>query len=80
MADAKNGGASAPLPQPTFTETDVKKIVDFLNFVYQKMGFVDGVSARDSIEFNRLYRGACEHVKTCEDHIMELKAVIEKGK
>lgn len=76
MVEKPKGGAKSPPPQITFTEDDVKKIVDFINFVYSKMGFCDGVTTRDAIEFNRLYRGACEHAKTCENHIMELKAVL----
>lgn len=79
MASAKSGGASAPPPQITFTEDDVKKIVAFINYVHTNMGWPEGVSAKEIAEYQRIYKGAVEHVKVCENHIMELKAVIDKG-
>ena len=62
----------------SFTEEEVKKIVDFVNFVFKNARW--DLNSKDVFEFSKLYNGVISHIKKCESHIMELKKVIEPVK
>jgi len=64
--------------QITFTEAEVKRIADFMNFVMTRADFK--ISGKEMVDFYTLYKDMVLHLKKCEDHIMELKQVIEKPK
>jgi hypothetical protein len=60
--------------QLTFTEAEVKSIADFVNLAFKKIKDLD---SKEAFEFTKLYTNMAKHIKKCEDHIMELKQVID---
>ena len=63
-----------PMPEITFTEDELKLLVDYMNFM---MGKTEGrILLKDQMEFDKLTKGMIRHIKKCEDHILEIKRVI----
>jgi len=66
------------MDQMTFTEQEVKDLTEFANLIIQKARF--DMNPKEIFEFAEKYKKFVAHIKKCEDHIMELKAVTEKPK
>lgn len=63
----------------TFTEEEVGKVVEFINVMSTKAVF-NGMTLPDMGRVHSLYVNMIQHVKICEAHIMELKAVVQQPK
>ena len=61
----------------SFTEAEVKKLTDAVNFIYTNASFGE-VTSTKAREITRSFDLIGQHVKLCESKILELKAVIEK--
>lgn len=63
----------------SFTEADIKKVADAINFIYTsaQFGKCDSKKAR---EITRAFDALGQHVKWMEGRIMELKQVVEPSK
>jgi len=64
------------MEQLTFTEAEVKLLVDFGNFIYRNAKFT--CTYAEFKEFEKKYNDFVQHIKKCEDNIMELKAIYQK--
>jgi len=60
--------------QLTFTEKEVSQVAEFVNFVYSHASW----SFKDTVTANKLHHhlvNLSNHIKKCEDHIFEVKAI-----
>lgn len=65
--------ASKPEPVITFSESQVQKVADFINFMYLNAEFKGGM--KDFKKVNTMFADMHEHVKLIESHIFELKKI-----
>lgn len=64
-----------PMPEITFTTEELESIVNYMNFM---IGKTDGrVLLKDQLEFDKLTKGMIRHIKKCENHILEVKRVVQ---
>ena len=64
------------MTQLTFTEEEVKKTADFVQFVYDHGKFE--LSTKQSLALTRFFGHMNELIKKMDSHIMELKRVVKK--
>ena len=68
-----------PLPQCTFTEEEMKALVDYMNFVSQHAVF-DNMKPKLMNDFSVLGRKMVNHIQKVENHIFEFKRKLESAK
>ena len=62
-------------PQLTFTESELRDVVDFMNFMQTQTG--GNVPLDKMGEYNKLSKGMVDHLRKVESHIMEIKKVTQ---
>lgn len=65
-----------PLPQITFTEDELNAIIDYMNFMQTETSGT--VPLKRMAEYNKRTKALINHIKKCEDHILEVKRVLSK--
>ena len=66
-------GQDAPLGgQITFTESEVKKLEDFYNYVFLNLTTKQGVDGNSAKRHLDMFADMARHIKKCRDHIFDL--------
>lgn len=79
MAESKEAAeelkelATKEEPQLTFTESQVQKVADFINFMYQNADFKGSMQVFKKV--NSMFADMHEHMKMIEAHIFEVKKI-----
>lgn len=63
------------MSQPTFTEAELTKIADFLNFVHQKAEFPSCAKPSEARKLTVMLNDMAAHLKKCEGYMLEIKEV-----
>lgn len=61
----------SPLPQITFSEDEIKKLIDYQNFIAMHATFT--LKPNQMRDFVRMTSDVIQHIKKCEAHIFEIK-------
>jgi len=61
----------------TFTESDVKSVSDFVNFIYIH-ATLPNMTTKEAFTYTRLYTQITGVIKKMDANILELKKVIDK--
>ena len=64
------------MSQMTFTEAEVTEMVNCYNFFYNKAKW-NFESTKEAMELHKHIRMWATHIKKMEDHIMELRQILE---
>jgi uncharacterized membrane protein len=65
--------AEEPLPTLTFTEAEVQKVANFINYVYLNAEFKSGMKGFKDL--NQMFADMHTHMGKIEKHIFEFKKV-----
>lgn len=65
------------MSQMTFTEDEVKKMVDCYNFIFENTCLKQSLPLDEGMKLHSHVANWAKHIKTMNNHIMELKQVIE---
>lgn len=65
--------AAKEIPQITFTESDVQKVADFINYMYLNAEFKGGM--KEFKKLNQMFADVHAHIKVMEAHIFEVKKI-----
>jgi hypothetical protein len=70
--------AAQPEPVLTFTEAQVQKVADFINYMYLNAEFKGGM--KEFKRINQMFSDMHEHMRVIESHIFEVKRIRQAKK
>lgn len=70
--------AAAPIPSITFTEAEVQKIADFVNFMY--LNFSKNMDMKTAKKVIAMFNDMHAHMEKVESYIFEFKRTVEAKK
>jgi hypothetical protein len=73
MKEEVKADAAKEIPQLTFTEADVQKVANFINYMYLNAEFKGGMKEFKNI--NQMFADVHAHIKVMESHIFEVKKI-----
>ena len=67
------------MDKPTFTESELNKVADFVNYVHQNGTFEDCKKPAQSRKLTKMFNDMHAHLKKCEAYILEIKEIVPPG-